>query len=73
MGHASVNVEREVKFKASLEFELPDLRRLGLGTIQLPAQTLTTSYFDTTTFVCGGGRSHFAIVSARAARPGHGR
>ena len=47
MGHASVNVEREVKFKASLEFELPDLRRLGLGVVQLPVQTLSTSYFDT--------------------------
>jgi CHAD domain-containing protein len=47
VGHASVNVEREVKFKASLEFELPDLRRLGLGVVQLPVQTLSTSYFDT--------------------------
>lgn len=47
MGHASVNVEREVKFRAGLEFELPDLRQLGLGVVQLPAQTLSTSYFDT--------------------------
>ena len=46
-GHAAVNVEREVKFGASLDLELPDLRQLGIGVVQLPAQTLSTSYFDT--------------------------
>ncbi len=28
-------------------FRLPDLHELGLGTVQLPTQTLSTSYFDT--------------------------
>ena len=32
---------------AGLEFQLPDLRKLGLGTVQLPLQRLRTSYFDT--------------------------
>ncbi len=32
---------------AGLEFQLPDLRHLGLGTVQLPLQRLRTSYFDT--------------------------
>ena len=39
--------EREVKMSAGLEFELPDLRKLGLGTVHLPLQRLRTSYFDT--------------------------
>jgi CHAD domain-containing protein len=47
VGHAFVNDEREVKFEASLELELPDLRQHGLGVVQLPPQTLTTSYYDT--------------------------
>jgi CHAD domain-containing protein len=47
VGHAFVNEEREVKFRASVELELPDLRGLGLGVVQLPPQTLSTSYYDT--------------------------
>ena len=47
MTSTSVNNEREVKLSADSEYRLPDLHELGLGTIQLPAQTLTTSYFDT--------------------------
>jgi CHAD domain-containing protein len=43
----SVNVEREVKLSATPEYRLPDLHELGLATEQLPAQTLSTSYFDT--------------------------
>lgn len=30
-----------------MDFELPDLRRFGFGTVQLPKQDLSTSYFDT--------------------------
>jgi CHAD domain-containing protein len=43
----TAKAEREVKLSASLEFRLPDLRELGLGIVQLPMQTLSTSYFDT--------------------------
>jgi CHAD domain-containing protein len=42
-----VNAEREVKLTAPSEFQLPDLHQLGLGTVRLPVQTLSTSYFDT--------------------------
>ena len=42
-----MNVEREVKLSASPEYQLPDLHELGLGTVQLPVQTLSTTYFDT--------------------------
>ena len=47
MTPTSLNIEREVKLSADPEYRLPDLHELGLGTLQLPAQTLTTSYFDT--------------------------
>jgi CHAD domain-containing protein len=50
MGNGLANIEREVKFRATLEFELPDLRQFGLGVVQLPMQTLSTSYFDTQDF-----------------------
>jgi CHAD domain-containing protein len=50
VGQGFAHVEREVKFSATLEFELPDLRQLGLGVVQLPMQTLSTSYFDTHDF-----------------------
>ncbi len=43
----SVNSEREVKLSADPGYRLPDLHQLGLGTVQLPAQTLSTSYYDT--------------------------
>jgi CHAD domain-containing protein len=43
----TVNAEREVKLSAPREFQLPDLHQLGLGTVRLPVQTLSTSYFDT--------------------------
>ena len=41
------NAEREVKLSAPREFRLPDLHELGLGTVRLPVQALSTSYFDT--------------------------
>lgn len=47
MGRGTRYAEREVKMSAGLEFELPDLRKLGLGTVHLPLQRLRTSYFDT--------------------------
>lgn len=47
MGRGTVTAEREVKLTAALDFELPDLRRFGFGTVQLPKQILSTSYFDT--------------------------
>ena len=43
----TVNAEREVKLNAPRKFELPDLHELGLGTVRLPVQSLSTSYFDT--------------------------
>ena len=43
----SVNNEHEVKLSANPDYRLPDLHELGLGTVQLPTQTLSTSYFDT--------------------------
>ena len=43
----TVNAEREVKLSVPREYRLPDLHQLGLGTVQLPEQTLSTSYFDT--------------------------
>ena len=43
----TVNAEREVKLNAPRKFELPDLHQLGLGTVRLPVQSLSTSYFDT--------------------------
>ena len=43
----TVNAEREVKLNAPRKFQLPDLHELGLGTVRLPVQSLSTSYFDT--------------------------
>jgi CHAD domain-containing protein len=43
----SVHAESEVKLSAAPAYQLPDLHELGLGTVQLPTQTLSTSYFDT--------------------------
>jgi CHAD domain-containing protein len=43
----SIHAESEVKLSAAPAYQLPDLHELGLGTVQLPAQTLSTSYFDT--------------------------
>ena len=43
----SVNAESEVKLSAAPAYRLPDLHELGLGSVQLPAQTLSTCYFDT--------------------------
>jgi hypothetical protein len=43
----TVNAEREVKLNAPRKFQLPDLHELGLGTVRLPAQSPSTSYFDT--------------------------
>jgi CHAD domain-containing protein len=43
----TVNAEREVKLHAPRRFQLPDLHELGLGTVRLPVQKLSTSYFDT--------------------------
>jgi CHAD domain-containing protein len=40
-------VEREIKFKAELNFELPDLREVVGSTKRLPEQSLRTAYFDT--------------------------
>jgi CHAD domain-containing protein len=40
-------LEREVKFEASMEFELPDLRPLVGRTERLPEQHLDTVYYDT--------------------------
>ena len=39
--------EREVKFGADLQFELPDLRKIVGSTKRLPEQSLRTAYFDT--------------------------
>lgn len=47
MERGTRNVERELKLSADLDFEIPDLRTLGYDTIQLPQETLRTSYFDT--------------------------
>jgi CHAD domain-containing protein len=47
MGRGTVTAEREVKLSADMDFELPDLRKFGFGTVQLPKQDLSTSYFDT--------------------------
>jgi CHAD domain-containing protein len=55
VGRAFVNDEREVKFRASMDLELPDLRRLGLGVVQLPPQSLSTSYYDTSDLRLWGG------------------
>ena len=43
----SIHAESEVKLSAAPAYQLPDLHKLGLGTVQLPAQTLSTFYFDT--------------------------
>ncbi len=43
----TLNAEREVKLNAPRKFQLPDLHELGLGTVRLPVQSLSTSYFDT--------------------------
>ena len=43
----SIKNEHEVKLSANPDYRLPDLHELGLGTVQLPTQTLSTSYFDT--------------------------
>jgi CHAD domain-containing protein len=40
-------VEREIKFKADLKFELPDFREVVGSTKRLPEQSLRTAYFDT--------------------------
>jgi CHAD domain-containing protein len=47
MGRGTVTAEREVKLSAALDFELPDLRRFGFSTVQLPKQALSTLYLDT--------------------------
>ena len=47
MARRTVGAEREVKLSAPREFRLPDLHQLGLGSVRLPVQTLSTSYFDT--------------------------
>jgi CHAD domain-containing protein len=47
MGRGTVTAEREVKLSADMDFELPDLRRFGFGTVKLPEQILSTSYYDT--------------------------
>jgi CHAD domain-containing protein len=47
MSKMTVNAEREVKLNAPRKFQLPDLHELGLGTVRLPVQSLSTSYFDT--------------------------
>jgi CHAD domain-containing protein len=40
-------LEREVKLAADLNFVVPDLSEIVGGTMQLPAQDLRTTYFDT--------------------------
>ena len=47
MTRPTVYQEREVKFAAELEFELPDLRKIVGSTRRLPEQSLRTAYFDT--------------------------
>jgi CHAD domain-containing protein len=47
MTNATDYREREVKFGADLQFELPDLRKIVGSTKRLPEQSLRTSYFDT--------------------------
>lgn len=47
MTRAQVYTEREVKFAADLEFELPDLGQIVGSTRRLPEQSLRTAYFDT--------------------------
>jgi CHAD domain-containing protein len=46
MTHATAYEEREVKFAAELEFELPDLSKIVGSTRRLPEQSLRTAYFD---------------------------
>lgn len=43
----TVHPESEIKLSAAPAYQLPDLHKLGLGMVQLPAQTLSTCYFDT--------------------------
>jgi CHAD domain-containing protein len=47
MTHTTAYTEREVKFGADLQFELPDFRKIVGSTKRLPEQSLRTAYFDT--------------------------
>jgi CHAD domain-containing protein len=47
MARTQIMEERELKFSAAPDLELPDFRHLVAGAIRLPGQRLVTTYFDT--------------------------